>query len=282
VNEWIEKDARAPEPPEVRRGFASLAHARGAVAAERSLRDAYRGDVQMHSTWSDGGSSISEMAFAAAQRGYEYIAITDHSSGQRIPQGINEADLREQWREIDDVNCALEANGSRVTVLRGLEMNLTPEGEGDTDPETLAALDLVVGSFHSKLRVTEDQTDRYIAGLRNPDICILGHPRGRRWPDRLGLRADWDRVLAEAAELDKAVEVDSYPDRQDLDVERLQLAREAGVRIAIDTDSHHAPQLEWIDLGIAAALRAGIARDRIINLLPRDELIAWSRSVRRS
>lgn len=236
----------------------------------------------MHTTWSDGRDSMDAMVRASAALGYEYIAITDHSSGQRIPQGINEADLREQWREIDDVNCALEANGSRVTVLRGLEMNLTPEGEGDTDPETLAALDLVVGSFHSKLRVTEDQTDRYIAGLRNPDICILGHPRGRRWPDRLGLRADWDRVLAEAAELDKAVEVDSYPDRQDLDVERLQLAREAGVRIAIDTDSHHAPQLEWIDLGIAAALRAGIARDRIINLLPRDELIAWSRSVRRS
>jgi histidinol phosphatase-like PHP family hydrolase len=141
--------------------------------------------------------------------------------------------------------------------------------------ESLAALDLVTGSFHSSLRVKEDQTERYLAALRNPTIQILGHPRGRVYNFRLGLSADWPRVFAEAAALDKALEINCYPDRQDLNVDLLELARAAGTRISLGTDSHHPWQLAFIELGLAATLRAGIPAERIVNFMPLEELRAW-------
>ncbi len=136
----------------------------------------------------------------------------------------------------------------------------------------------MLGSFHSALRKTEDQTARYLAAIRNPHLKILGHPRGRIYNYRLGLTADWRAVFDEAARLDKAVEIDSYPDRQDLDVDRLKIARAAGVRISIGTDAHHPPQLAFIELGLAAALKAKIPAKRIINFLSRDELLEWAKA----
>ncbi|MBA2269805.1 MAG: hypothetical protein H0W20_04295 [Chthoniobacterales bacterium] len=133
---------------------------------------------------------------------------------------------------------------------------------------SLDALDLVLGSFHSALRSQEDQTDRYLAALRNPTLHVLGHPRGRVYNYRAGLTADWSRMFAEAQRLDKAVEIDCYPDRQDLNVDLLKLARDAGTRVALGTDSHHAWQLAFIELGLAAALEAGIPAERIINFMP--------------
>jgi histidinol phosphatase-like PHP family hydrolase len=157
---------------------------------------------------------------------------------------------------------------------------LNPAGEGDMDPGALGRLDLVLGSFHSSLRRTEDQTARYVAALRNPHVQVLGHPRGRVYNFRVGLRADWRQVFGTAAELDKAIEIDAYPDRQDLDVALLELAREAGARVSLGTDAHHPWQLAFIELGLAAAIKAGIARERIINFLPLAELGRWVEQVR--
>ena len=134
--------------------------------------------------------------------------------------------------------------------------------------------------FHLVLRTTEDQTERYVAALCDPQIHILGHARGRIYNFRIGLKADWSRVFAEAARLDKALEIDCYPDRQDLNVDLLKLAREHGTRISLGTDAHHAWQLEFIDLGLAAAIRAKIPTDRILNFMPILELKAWARSLR--
>ena len=120
---------------------------------------------------------------------------------------------------------------------------------------SLNKLDLVLGCFHSSLRKKDDQTERYIAALRNPAIHILGHPRGRIYNFRLGLSADWTKVFAVAAELDKAVEIDSYPDRQDMSLDLIKLARKAGCRISLGTDSHGESQLEFIEFGLAAALK---------------------------
>jgi len=160
-------------------------------------------------------------------------------------------------------------------------MNLNPRGEGDMSPACLSALDLVLGSFHSSLRIVEDQTDRYLAALRNPNIQILGHPRGRIYNYRLGLQADWPRVFAEAARLDKALEIDCYPDRQDLNIALLKLARKHGTRISLGTDAHHPWQLEFIELGLAAALQAKIPTDRIVNFMPILNLQRWIQHVRR-
>ena len=148
------------------------------------------------------------------------------------------------------------------------------------DSRAMAELDVVIGSFHSRLRVTEDQTERYLAALRNPDIQILGHPRGRIYNYRLGLSADWERVFAEAAKLDKAVEVDCYPDRQDLNLTSLKLARAAGTRVSLGTDAHHPWQLEFIQLGLASALRARIPAERIINFMSAQRIKRWIAGLR--
>lgn len=271
---WIEREATAPDPPPERTGFLTLTHARRVLAATPDVVP--RGDLQMHTTWSDGGSTLDEMADAATARGYEYIAITDHSAGLRIVKGLDEERLARQGVEIARTNRRLSSACSPLRVLRSVEMNIKPDGTGDVDPRTLEQLDVVLGSFHSALRRTEDQTDRYIAALSHPQLHVLGHPRGRIYNFRLGLTADWRRVFAVAAALDKAVEIDAYPDRQDLNITLLEIARDAGVRISIGTDAHAHWQLEWIDLGVAAALEAGIPKERVLNLMPLDELLAWT------
>jgi putative hydrolase len=276
---WLEKPPRDEmRPPAIRGDFLTRADARRILASKPDWAMRLRGDLQMHTHWSDGSGTVREMAEAAKERGYAYIAITDHSKGLKIAGGIDEKALARQRREIAEVNRAIRGGG--LTVLRSIEMNLNPRGEGDMDPKSLARLDLVLGAFHSALRTKEDQTARYLAALRNPDIQILGHPRGRIFNFRLGLKADWPRVFAEAARLDKAVEIDSYPDRQDLNVTLLKVARKAGVRISLGTDSHHADQLEFIELGLAAALKARISPDRIVNFMDLTALHAWVRRLR--
>ena len=269
IKQWLDNPPPVEPPPPIRQNFLPLTTARSILSRTRFGMP--RGDLQMHSKWSDGSAAVAQMAEAGRELGYEYIAITDHSKGLKIAGGINEAQLEQQAHEIAEVNATLRASGFQV--LRSIEMNLSPDGSGDMEPEALETLDLVVGSFHSRLRVTEDQTERYLAALRNPSVHILGHPRGRIYNYRMGLSADWAWVFALAAELDKAIEVDSYPDRQDIDVELLQLARDSGVKIAIDTDAHHPEQLSFVELGCAAAALVGFPQDRIINFMPVDQLL---------
>ena len=277
IQSWIDRPPRrAKTVPAIRQDFISLADARGLLAIQPAWGKNLRGDLQMHSRWSDGSGTIAEMADAAANRSYDYIAITDHSKTLKIAGGIDERALKRQGVEIAKLNAALSKSAGHVTVLRSIELNLNPRGEGDMSPDSLGSLDLVLGSFHSSLRTTEDQTGRYLAALRNPHVHILGHPRGRIYNFRIGLKADWPRVFAEAARLGKALEIDCYPDRQDLNIELLNIARDQGTRISLGTDAHHSWQLEFIDLGLAAALRAKIPADGILNFMPILELKAWA------
>jgi histidinol phosphatase-like PHP family hydrolase len=277
---WFEDPPAIPPPPAIRSGFLSLPQARAALAKQPIWGRALKGDLQTHTEWSDGSGSIQEMAEAADLRGYDYIAITDHSQGLKIAGGIDEAQLRLQAAEIAVVNQSLERAGRPLRVLRSIELNLNPRGEGDMTARSLAGLEIVLGCFHSSLRKKDDQTDRYERALANPDIQILGHPRGRIYNYRPGLTADWPRVFGVAAELDKAVEIDAYPDRQDLELELVRLAKRAGCRISIGTDSHGPSQLEFIDLGLASALLAGVNPERVLNFMTGSELLAWVTSVR--
>ena len=281
IRQWLDKSPHSKQPvPAIRQDFISLAEARQLLATQQGWAKNLRGDLQMHTRWSDGSGTTAEMAEAASERSYEYIAITDHSKGLKIAGGIDERALKKQGNEIATLNVLLSKSGRQLVVLRSLEMNLNRRGEGDMSPESLAALDLVLGSFHSSLRIVEDQTDRYLAALRNPHIQILGHPRGRIYNFRIGLRADWPRVFAEASRLDKALEVDCYPDRQDLNASLLKIAREHGTRISLGTDAHHPWQLEFIELGFAAVLRAKLPPQRIVNFMPLVGLKNWIESVR--
>jgi len=282
IQSWIDKPPRIGKKiPAIRQDFISLAEARQLLTARPAWAKRLRGDLQMHTRWSDGSGTIAEMADAAKQRSYEYIAITDHSKGLKIAGGIDERTLKRQGTEIAKLN-ALFAESDGPVILRSLELNLNTRGEGDMSPASLLALDLVLGSFHSSLRVSGDQTARYLAAVRNPFIQLLGHPRGRIYNFRVGLRADWPRVFAEAARLDKALEIDCYPDRQDLNIRLLKLAREHGPRISLGTDAHHPWQLDFIQLGLAAALKANISPHQIVNFMPIRELKSWTRTARQT
>jgi histidinol phosphatase-like PHP family hydrolase len=280
IQRWLENPPPLPEVPPIRTGFMSMTEAQAALASKPAWLRGIKGDLQMHSVWSDGSGTIRDMAHAALERNYEYIAITDHSKGLKIAGGINEEQLHRQAEEIREINESLQDSGQKLRVLRSIELNLNPAGEGDMEEAALAELDIVLGCFHSSLRKTEDQTERYLAALRNPTIQILGHPRGRIYNYRLGLSADWPRVFGTAAELDKALEIDSYPDRQDLSPDLVALAKKAGCRISLGTDSHGPSQLHFIQLGAASVLLAGIKRERILNFMTREELLSWANSVR--
>jgi histidinol phosphatase-like PHP family hydrolase len=266
--------------PAIRQDFISLAVAKQLLARKFAWAKNLRGDLQMHTRWSDGSGTIADMAGAAEKRGYEYIAITDHSKTLKIAGGIDERALKKQEKEIARLNSLTSRSGGKLTVLRSVEMNLNLRGEGDMLQKSLSSLDIVLGSFHSSLRTTQDQTDRYLAALRNPNIQILGHPRRRIYNYRIGLSADWSRVFAEASELDKALEIDCYPDRQDLNVGLLRVAPEHGTRISIGTDAHHPWQLQFIELGLAAALKAKISSHQIINFMSISELRNWAKQTR--
>jgi histidinol phosphatase-like PHP family hydrolase len=276
IRGWIESPPGRPEPSPLRRDFMTMSQAVAVLEGAPEWREQVRGDLQMHSTYSDGYGSIADMAAAGDALGHEYISITDHSKGLKIAGGIDEETLAKQGAEIDEVNSTLEGAGSRLRVLRSIEVNLNPQGEVDMDDAALDALDIVVGSFHSKLRVKEDQTERYVAALRNRHVNVLGHPRGRVYNFRLGLTADWPRVFAAAAETDTAVEMNCYADRQDLNRDLLAVAASSGCRFSFGTDSHSPRQLGSIRFGLAAAASVGIDRSRIVNFLPRDELLEWA------
>jgi putative hydrolase len=282
IRRWLDKPPQISKRsiPAIRRDFISLAEAKQLLAIRPSWSKNLRGDLQMHTRWSDGSGTIAQMADATRERSYQYIAITDHSKGLKIAGGINEHALKKQGAEIAKLNALISKSGGNLIILRSIEMNLNLRGEGDMSSKALLPLDIVLGSFHSSLRRVEDQTERYLAALRNRNIQILAHPRGRIYNYRIGLKADWPRVFAEAAKLDKALEIDCYPDRQDLNVALLRIAREHGTRISLGTDAHHPWQLEFIELGLAAALQAKILADRIINFMPVADLKSWAQRIR--
>jgi histidinol phosphatase-like PHP family hydrolase len=272
----VESPPAAIEADELRRDFLTVARAREVLSAEPGWTDGIRADLQMHTTHSDGSLPVAEMVEAASAYGYEFVAITDHSKSLKIARGMDETELAEEGEEID----ALNAEGRPPRALKSIEMDIFEDGSGDMDPASLRRLDLVLGAFHTKLRVREDRTDRYLAALGNPDLHVLAHPQTRKYGRRLGLVADWAAVFAEAERLDKAVEIDASPDRQDLNVELLRVAAGFDVRISIGTDAHHPVELAFVDLGLAAAAIAGIRRERILNFSPVEEVVAWTASLR--
>jgi histidinol phosphatase-like PHP family hydrolase len=280
IRQWLDDGVEPPEPEEIRRDFLTLARARDVLADSSGWAEGLQADLQMHTTWSDGATSLRTMAEAVAAAGYRFAAITDHSKSLRIARGMSEDELARQGVEIGALNRELRESGSDLQLLRSIEMDVFVDGSGDMDRAALRELDLVLGAFHTKLRDESDQTERYLAALRNPDVHVLAHPRARKFGRRLGLSADWPRVFAEAAAFDKALEIDASPDRQDLNVELLRLARDAGVRISIGTDAHQPAELAFMEFGLAAAILADIPKERILNFASREDVLVWTRGER--
>jgi putative hydrolase len=279
IEGWIEEDIEVDERPPKRSGFLTMSVARKVLEGHDDWVARLRGDLQMHSTHSDGAEPIAAMVAEGVERDYDYIAITDHSK-LRIANGMDEERLARQLVEIDELNSELEGSGAGFRILRALEMNLDLTGAGDMPPEVLAPLDLVLGSFHSQLRKTEDQTPRYLGAVRNPSVTVLGHCRGRIYNTRQGLFADWPRVFAAAAEAGTAIEVDCFPDRQDVNVELLEIARDAGCYASIGTDAHNRYEMSFIEVGLATTLLAEFPPERILNFMSADEIAAFSLEMR--
>jgi histidinol phosphatase-like PHP family hydrolase len=236
-----------------------------------SLED-YRGDLQMHSEWSDGYPTVQQIADACLQRGYRYAAVTDHAHGLKIAGGMSMAEAADQRRAIDDVNAHL---GARFHLLQGIEANIDAAGQLDLSDDESAVFDVVLAAPHSRLRRNEDQTERMIAAVAHPAVRILAHPRGRITGSRAGVIAIWDAVFTAAKRRGVAVEIDGDPARQDLDHTVAARALEAGCVFALDSDAHTTNQLSYAETAVAHARLAGIPADRIVNCWPLDRLLAW-------
>jgi histidinol phosphatase-like PHP family hydrolase len=235
-------------------------------------RGHYRGDFQMHSSWSDGGETIGGMAEGAMALGHTCLGITDHSYGLPIAHGISMADVVRQHQEIDGLNREL---AGRFRVFKGIEANILADGNLDVQPAERRTFEFVVAAPHSQLRRPEDQTSRMLGAVRGTGVTILGHPRGRVFNSRPGVTADWDRVFEEAARIRVAVELDGNWHRQDIDFELARRAEAAGCIFALDSDAHAPGELRFSEYALAHARLALIPADRVINCWSNDELDAW-------
>jgi histidinol phosphatase-like PHP family hydrolase len=232
----------------------------------------YRGDLQMHSEWSDGSPTVQDITDACLTRGYQYAAVTDHSYGLKIAGGMSMAEAAAQRRAIDQVNARC---GSFFRLLQGIEANIDAEGGLDLRSEEAATFDLVLAAPHSRLRKEDDQTDRMLAAIEHPSVRILAHPRGRISGSRAGVVAHWGAVFAAAARRGIALELDGDPARQDLDFTLARQALDVGCLFAVDSDAHTTAQLSYAEIGLAHARLAGIPADRIVNCWPLERLLAW-------
>jgi DNA polymerase (family 10) len=241
-------------PPELREGAGELAAARSdELPTLVELKD-LRGDLHMHSTWSnDGKNTLEEMASAAKARGYAYVAITDHA------HYLRDGRLEAQWSEVAELNGRLEP----FRILRGVEVSIRVDGTLDLPDELLAECDWVVASLHSAF--DKSPTERLLAAMENPNVDCIGHMTARKLNRRDGADIALDKVFAQAVETGTFVEINGQPDRLDLRDTHARAASEAGVKLCVNTDSHEIPALDYAELGIAQARRAWLTKDDVVN-----------------
>ncbi|OMH33102.1 PHP domain-containing protein [Tersicoccus sp. Bi-70] len=260
--------------------YLAAARERGAqplAEGGETLRAKLRGDLHSHSEFSDGGSPIEEMVAAAALLGREYLALTDHSPSLTIANGLSTERLEQEL----DIVAGINAAGSSVRVLTGIEVDILEDGSLDQTPDVLGRLDVVVASVHSKLRSDRrTMTRRMLTAIADPHINVLGHCTGRLVTGGRGTRPpsefDAEAVFAACAEHDVAVEINSRPERVDPPDDLIGLALEAGCRFSIDTDAHAPGQLDFLQYGAERAERLGVPAERIVTTWPVEDLLAWS------
>lgn len=229
-----------------------------------------RGDLHVHSRWSDGAHSIMDLVDAARQRGLGYIAVTDHSQALGIARGLTVERLLEQGAEIRALNRQL--TGFRV--LHGTEMDILGDGRLDFPDEVLKELDVVIASIHSGFNNSKEvMTARIVAAMRNPYVSIIGHPTGRVLGEREGYQLDMEEVLQVARETGTALEINAYPMRMDLEDRHVRRAKELGVKIAVNTDTHAKLQFDFLPYGISVAQRGWLEPGDVLNTLEPDELL---------
>jgi DNA polymerase (family 10) len=235
------------------------------------------GDLQMHTTWSDGKTDVMGMAEAAIKRGYAYVLITDHTAGLGIVNGLTPERIQQQRQEIDRVNAALKKRKIKFTVLQGAEVEVRSDGSLDLPDEVLATLDLVQASVHTSLTQPREKiTERAIRAMSNPHIDILGHPSGRMINEREGADYDWEALFKAAAQYDVALEINANPERLDLDDVHARRAVALGCKLTISTDAHGPEMMAHMNFGIGVARRAWVTAANVLNTWKLEELLKWA------
>jgi DNA polymerase (family 10) len=257
-------------PPEMREDTGEIELAlKHTLPSLVSLAD-IKGDLHCHSNWSDGVDTIEEMARVAKDLGYAYLAVTDHSQSLKIARGLDEARLRKKKKEIDIANRGLKG----LRILFGTEVDIGPDGAIDYSDDILKQFDIVVAAVHTAFRQDRTKmTARMVSACRNKYVHIIAHPTGRLWGERDAYEIDMEEVLKAAADTNTAMEINSFPQRLDLNDQYARMAKERGVRIAINTDSHAIGHLGNMKLGLSVARRGWLEPQDVLNTYPLEKLL---------
>ena len=257
-------------PPEIREGGKEIEEAAAGRLPDLLEPADLKGDLHVHTNWSDGSHSLEEMALAARAAGYQYIAITDHSKGLGIARGLTEERLRDQTEAIKELNSRLEG----IYVLAGVEVDIRADGSLDLPEGVLRELDVVIAAVHSALNQEEARmTQRILRAIENPCVSIIGHPTGRLLGEREPTALDMEVLLRAAAQNGTVMEINAMPDRLDLKDLHVSRARELGVRLSLGTDAHSMDHLRYSRFGVGVARRGWCEPRHIINTYPLPELL---------
>ncbi|OPX20679.1 MAG: DNA polymerase III [Desulfobacca sp. 4484_104] len=261
-------------PPELREDRGEIeAAAAGKLPKLIDYTD-IRGDLHVHSNWNGGAHSIADIAAAARQLGYDYVGIADHTKFLRIERGLDEATLEKRNQEIDRLNQQLKDSGHDFTILKGCEANIMADGSIDITDESLAQQDFVIAGVHSQFKMTPEQmTERVITAMHNPHVDIIAHPTGRILKKRTEYEINLDQLIQAAQATGTVLEINAYPERLDLDDLNILKAKQAGVKLIINTDAHHIDQLRYMKYGIGQARRGWAEKPDIINAWPVAEML---------
>lgn len=248
--------------PELREDQGEIEAAqKGELPESIELKD-IKGDLHLHSRYSDGVFTIKEMAEAADKRGYKYIAVSDHSQSLNVAGGMSVEELKKQIKEIDDLNKKMDT----FKIFKGVEVDILKNGELDFEDELLSELDFVIASVHSNFNLSESEmTERILKAVRNPQVNLIGHPRGRMLGGREPYAVDMDKIIKAAAANNTALEINASPQRLDLNAEWARKAKNAGARLSINTDAHHYKEYADMELGVKTARRGWLEKEDIIN-----------------
>lgn len=259
-------------PPEMREDGGEITLAAAGNLPKLVDRAQIKGDLHVHTSWSDGGNSIEELVDRARKKGYTYLAVTDHSRSLKIARGLSIERLKEQQEYIARLNRELE--GFRI--LSGIEVDILSDGSLDYPDEILAEMDIVIASVHSAFKQDRDKmTQRIISAIENPHVDVIGHLTGRLLGYREGYEVDVEKVIQKAAENNTALEINSSPDRLDLNMESARRAREMGVKMTIGTDAHDLRRLDEMDYGLAVARRAWLEPGDVLNTMEIQHLLEF-------
>ncbi len=248
-------------PPEIRENRGEIEAAKkDKIPTLVELKD-IKGDLQMHSTYSDGSETVEDMIKGCQKKGYEYMAITDHSKSERVASGLSKEDFEKQFKEIEKVSKKYD-----IKIFKGGEIDILKDGSLDFEDEFLKRFDIIVGAVHSNFKMSQkEMTDRILKALDNEYLDILAHPTGRRMRKRKGYRADFDKIFEKAAENEVVLEINSQPQRLDINDSMILSAKEYDVKFIVNTDAHHVSSLDFMKYGVGQARKGWLEKKDVVN-----------------